>query len=78
MQENIPATKILIISIKQPQNINKNSKTNMLIKKIPKITINIRFFVCSFSFGQKFIIRNVPITTIRPIKTYLGIEILLH
>ncbi len=78
MQENIPATRMLKISINLPQNISRNNRTNMLTKNIPKITIKIRFFVCSLSFGQKFIIRNVPITTIRPINTYLGIKILLH
>ena len=52
MQENIPATRMLIISINLPQNINKNKRTNILIKNMPKITIKIRFLVCSFSFGQ--------------------------
>ena len=45
MQENIPATRMLTISINLPQNISKNKRTNMLIKNMPKITIKIRFFV---------------------------------
>ncbi len=52
MQENIPATRMLKISINLPQNINKNNRINMLMKKMPKITIKIRFLVCSVSFGQ--------------------------
>ena len=52
MQENIPATRMLIISINLPQNISRNNRINMLMKNIPKISIKIRFFVCSFSLGQ--------------------------
>ncbi len=52
MQENIPATRMLKISFNLPQNINRNNRTNMLMKNMPKRTIKIRFFVCSFSFGQ--------------------------
>ena len=52
MQENIPATSMLKISINLPQNISRNNRTNMLTKNIPKITIKIRFFVCSLNFGQ--------------------------
>ncbi len=52
MQENIPATRMLKISINLPQNINRNNRINMLMKNMPKITIKIRFLVCSFSFGQ--------------------------
>ena len=67
MQENIPATRMLKISINLPQNISRNNRTNILTKNMPKITIKIRFFVCSFNLGQLFIIRKVPTTTIRPI-----------
>ncbi len=52
MQENIPATRMLKISINLPQNISRNNRTNMLMKNMPKITIKTRFFVCSFSLGQ--------------------------
>ncbi len=41
---------------------------------MPNISINIRFLVCSFNFGQKLTIMNVPITTMRPISTYFGIK----
>ena len=40
---------------------------------IPKIDAIILFFVVNFSFGHKFIIIKVPITTAKPINMYLGI-----
>ncbi len=52
MQENIPETRMLKISINLPQNISRNNRTNMLMKNMPKITIKIRFFVFSFILGQ--------------------------
>ena len=44
MQENIPATRMLTISINLPQNINKNSKT-MYFFFIENILLSLLFFL---------------------------------
>tara|TARA_B100000965_G_C18923076_1_gene469737 strand:+ start:104 stop:298 length:195 start_codon:yes stop_codon:yes gene_type:complete len=47
----------------------------MLIKKAPKISINILFFDFSVSFDQKYIEKNIIKGTLNPISIYLGIII---